>query len=168
MNDWERIVKRCGPAVWRTAWRLLGRHSDAADCYQEAFASALEIARRERVRNWKALLRQLATRRALDILRRRYRASEHRDEAADVETLAGDGGNPVKAAEAGELAERLRGGIARLPERQAEAFCLRFVERMSYRGIARRLGVDTNAVGVLLHRARKRLGELLEVSDEGR
>ena len=161
MNDWERIVKRCGPTVWRTAWRLLGRHADAADCYQEAFASALEIARRERVQNWKALLRQLATRRALDILRRRYRTSEHREEAVEVAMLATEVGNPVKTAEAGELAERLREGIARLPQRQAEAFCLRFVEGMSYRGIARRLGMDTNAVGVLLHRARKRLGELL-------
>ena len=38
---WEDIVDRHGPLVWRCAYRLLGNHAAAADCYQEAFAAAL-------------------------------------------------------------------------------------------------------------------------------
>ena len=73
MTDWRNIVSRHGPAVWRTAYRLLGAHADAADCFQEAFLAALQMSRRQRVRSWPALLQTLTTRRALDELRRRIR-----------------------------------------------------------------------------------------------
>ena len=62
-----------GAAVWRTAYRLLGNRADADECFQEAFLAALEVSRREPVRDWGALLRRLAAARALDRLRRRYR-----------------------------------------------------------------------------------------------
>ena len=39
--DWPAIVREHGPLVWRTALRILGDDSEAADCYQETFISAL-------------------------------------------------------------------------------------------------------------------------------
>ncbi len=63
--DWQMIVKKHGPAVWQTAYRLLGNNTDAADCFQETFVSALEVSRRQRVRNFSALLVRLATTRAI-------------------------------------------------------------------------------------------------------
>ena len=66
MTDWQSIVQEYRNLVWQTAYRVLGNETDAADCFQEAFISALEVDRRERVRNWAALLRRLATTRALD------------------------------------------------------------------------------------------------------
>ena len=73
MLNWDNIVALNGPLVWRTAYRLVGCEADAADCYQEAFAAALSISRRESVRNWPALLQKLATVHALDRLRRRFK-----------------------------------------------------------------------------------------------
>jgi len=64
--DWQMIVKKHGPAVWQTAYRLLGNHTDAADCFQETFVSALKVSRKQRVRNFSALLVRLATMRAID------------------------------------------------------------------------------------------------------
>lgn len=164
MIDWDGIVTEHGPMVWRTACRLLGRVEDAQDCLQETFLSALKFCRRQRVRNWPALLRRLATSRALDRLRRLVRHRRHEDDA-DVETLTGRQANPNQAMQAAELAARLREALAELPERQAEVFALHFFEQMEHRQIAQVLRLSANAVGVVLHQARQRLRVLLRVDD---
>lgn len=161
MTNWAEIVHRHRGVVWQTAFRLLGNRDDAADCFQETFLAALELSRRQRVRNWPALLRRLCTCRALDELRRRLRLAARRDEPGDWSDVVGENPGPVQQAQAAELSERLREALADLPERQAEVFCLRFVSDLSYREIARALGLRASAVGALLHRARKQLREVL-------
>ena len=161
MTDWESIVEEYRPLVWQAAYRVLGNEADAADCFQEAFISALEVARREQVRNWAALLRRLATTRALDRLRQRRRRAAHFDVMPEEMPLEGDDPEPFEMVEATELSERLRTALAHLPEQQGQVFCLRFLENQSYREIARQLEIKSSAVGVLLHRARSRLRELL-------
>ena len=81
--------------------------------------------------------------------------------------LASREANPGQEAEADELAERLRAALAQLPADQAEVFCLSCLDKLSYREIGERLRLTTNAVGVLLHRARQRLRELLAPVDAG-
>jgi RNA polymerase sigma factor (sigma-70 family) len=58
----------------------------------------------------------------------------------------------------------LRELLAQLPPREAQAFCLRYVNDMSYRQIARTLGLGTGAAGVLLHRAKTKLRQSFELS----
>ncbi len=70
--DWQIIIEKHGPAVWKTAYRLLGNRADAADCFQETFLSALRFRRRRQVRNFQALLIHIATARAMDQLRQRF------------------------------------------------------------------------------------------------
>ena len=161
MADWQSIVKKHTPLVWRTVYRLVGNDADAGDCLQETFVSALAVAQREPVRNWAALLRHLATSRGLDCLRVRIRHNERY--GADSEAVTGVAGNPspLQMAQEQELRSQLRRALTELPADQAEAFCLRFLEDMSYRAIARQMQIKTNAVGVLLYRARKGLRELL-------
>lgn len=161
MDDWQTLVAEHRQRVWQVAWRLLGNEADAADCFQEAFLSALQISRREKVRHWPALLSRLATHRALDRLRNRLRHAEHHGDLADWTTVASANPGPVEEAEAAELAARLRRALADLPPEQAEVFCLRSVDGLSYKDIAREMNLTTSAVGVLLHRARGRLQELL-------
>ena len=165
MTTWSEIVSRHSGLVWQTAYRLLGNHADAADCFQEAFLAAVELSRRERVRNWPGLLQQLATRKALDQLRSRAGRSRFRDKDPDWATVASPNPGPPQEAEAAELAASLRAALSELPDRQAEVFCMRFLSELSYRDIARLLGLSTSAVGVLLHRARSRLREMLSPAD---
>ena len=73
MTNWETIVANEGPAVWRTLWRLLADREDVEDCFQETFVAALKVARLQTVQCWPALLCSLATARAMDVLRKRYR-----------------------------------------------------------------------------------------------
>jgi RNA polymerase sigma-70 factor (ECF subfamily) len=146
--------------VWQTAYKLLGNTADADECFQETFLAALEVARREPVQCWRALLKRLAIARAIDCLRQRRRRGS-RTEAADLNNVPSAEPAPSRSAEDQELAQRLREALARLPPQQAEVFCLHCLEGESYEEIARYLAVSTNAVGVLLHRARQRLRKLL-------
>jgi RNA polymerase sigma-70 factor, ECF subfamily len=162
MVDWDAIVAREGPAVWRTAYRLVGNRADAEDCFQETFLAALPIFRRERVDHPQALLQRLATARALDRLRRRYRRA--RRESTGVVELGdvhGDELPPSQLAESAELSERLRAALAALPPKQAQAFCLFYLDGWDYVRIAGQLAASVSGIGVLLHRARHRLRELL-------
>ncbi len=164
MIDWQIVIEKHGPAVWQTAYRLLGNRTDAADCFQETFVCALEISRRQRIRNFSALLRRLATTRAIDQMRWRFRRSHRNAVSADWAAVPSTNPGPAQMAQQQELAARLRESLTQLPRQEAQVFCMRYINDMSYRQIAKALGIKTNAAGVLLHRARAKLRESFEVS----
>jgi RNA polymerase sigma-70 factor (ECF subfamily) len=164
MIDWDELMRREGAAVWRTAYRLLRNQADADECFQETFLAALELSNRQPVRNWPALLQRLATSRAIDRVRKRLRRRQ-REEVADLAQFPGEDGDPSQHAEAEELAGALRWAIAQLPSRQAEVFCLHEIGDWSYQQIADQLGITAGAVGVILHRTRQKLQQLLKMQD---
>ena len=164
MDEWANLVQQHGPAVYRSAWRLLGNEADAADCYQDAFVSAVKISRRTTVRSWPALLHRLVTVRALDRLRQRARASRRREDG-DPGQVPSRRAGPLEQLQADELAGRLRTVLATLPPKWAQAFCLRTFDELSYEQIAEAMDVPAAQVGVLLHRCRARLRELLDASE---
>jgi RNA polymerase sigma-70 factor (ECF subfamily) len=163
-HDWQTVVEGYGPLVWQTAYRLLGNPADVADCFQETFLTALEVSRRQHVRNLPGLLIRLATTRAIDRLRQRIRRDRHESGAYDSDRSA-EGADPLEQIETQDLAEHLREAIGRLPSQEANVFCLRYLNDMSYVQIARELKIRVNAVGVSLHRAKARLRELLTATD---
>lgn len=168
--DWDGLVSREGPAVWRAVRRVLGDHADAEDVFQETFIAAVELARREPVRQWRGLLLRLAHARAIDRLRARYRrlgreGAADPGDALDFESVASASPGPADRAQASELSERLRAALAHLPERQAEVFCLFCLEGWTYQEISEHLSMSIDAVGVNVHRARAKLKLLLEPSE---
>ena len=167
MPDWDEIVGEHGQLVWRTAYRLLGNHADASDCFQETFVSALSAAGREKVENWGGFLLRLATARALDRLRHRRRQSG-RGESLDEAVVACPAPGPHRMAECNELDEQIRQALAELPPKQAEAICLHYLDRSSYKEVGKHLGIAGNAVGSLLHRARAGLRRALGPVASGR
>lgn len=169
MTEWDVIVANQGPAVWRTLWRLLADRADVEECFQETFVAALKLSRRRTVECWPALLCSLATARAIDQLRKRYRHGGRWHNCARSEGSTGhrlaeaastDAG-PAEQAVAAELSERLREALSQLPERQAEVFYLHALCGWSHRELGERMCMTDNAVGVTIHRARQRLRELL-------
>ncbi len=160
--DWQVVVKKHGPIVWKTAYRLLGNHTDTADCFQETFVCALEISRRQPVRSFPALLIRLATARAIDRLRQRMRGPNISTDTADCAVVPSNEVEPYQQVQAKELAIGLREALAQLPQQEAQIFCLRYLNNMSYRRIAKELGIKISTAGVLLHRTRTKLRVHLE------
>lgn len=161
MTDWSQLVEQHGPIVWKTVYRLVGNDADAADCFQDAFVSAWELQQKEPVHNWLGLLKRLATTRALERLRQRYRESSRHAALPDNELADSAATDPSAEAESGELAEQLRDAIAQLDSLQAEVVCLAYLKSLSYQEIAETMGITVNHVGVLLNRARSNLKERL-------
>jgi RNA polymerase sigma-70 factor (ECF subfamily) len=159
--DWQTIVTDYGPLVWRTAYRLLSDHSDAADCFQETFLAAFEISTRQHVRNVPALLTRLATMRAIDRLRQRSRRQRREAELDEWRASPQGPADPLGRLQNAELGKQLAQALGQLPPREANVFCLRYLNDMSYREIARQLNVKAATAGVLLHRARTKLRSVL-------
>jgi RNA polymerase sigma-70 factor (ECF subfamily) len=163
LTDWAGIVREHGPLAYDTAWRILGHAGDTEDAVQEAFLNALGIQRQRAVRNWGALLRHLATCRALDLLRKRRRLAP-----LAVELPAPRASHPEAVAVATESVALLRQALARLPDREAEVFALRYFGQLSNPEIAEVLQIKTGAVAAALHKARLQLQALLVPSRDER
>jgi RNA polymerase sigma-70 factor (ECF subfamily) len=169
MTDWLAIIREHGPLVWRTAHRILNHEAEAADCFQRTFVSAVEVEATQPIRNWPAILTRLATTRALEQLRVRYR-QEGRNVPLTEDPVGGEN-EAFERASAGELADRLRVALAGINPRQANVFCLVCLEGRSNLEAAAELGITAAHAGVLLQRARAALRERLQVFDpihEGR
>jgi RNA polymerase sigma-70 factor (ECF subfamily) len=149
MHDIAAIVAAHGDVVWRIAVQLLSNDEDARDCYQQTFLDAVRLSDKG-VTNWRSLLASIATRRAMDQLRRRYREREMVS-TADVEPF-GDS-PPDRRILDEELRQRIRAALASLPVAQAEAFWLRHVEDLATGEVARQLELKPGHVRVLVHRA---------------
>jgi RNA polymerase sigma-70 factor (ECF subfamily) len=163
MIDWGAILAEHGPTVWRTVYRLLNHHDDALDCYQETFVAAFRFAHPERIGDWRSFLASLATRRAMDRLRQRYRSARCSIPLDAVPEPCSEADGPIQEARANELMERVREGMAELPDKQAEVFWLSCLEGLSHQQIAAHMEVPAGEVRVLLHRARTRLGAVLNL-----
>src|SRR5215467_8412220 len=136
MIDWGAILEQHGSTVWRTVYRLLGHHDDALDCYQETFLAALRFAQAHTIEHWPSFLVSLATRRAMDRLRQRYRSGRRFLPLDTVPEPSSEVDGPLPQARANELLERVREGMAELPEKQAEVFWLSCLEGLSHQQIA--------------------------------
>ena len=56
---------------------------------------------------------------------------------------------------------QLQKAIIELPIQEAQVFCMHYLNDMSYRRIANELNIKTNAVGVLIYRAKEKLKKTL-------
>lgn len=164
MSDWDEIVHSLGPMVFGVTWRILGHAADAEDVVQEVFIEALRLQHSQAVKHWAPLLRRLATYRALDRLRQRRTAVSLN---LNGHALVAHSPGPEEVAVGRELATRLRGAVGQLAKQEAEVFCLRYFEDLSYQAIAETLGVSPQAVATALHKARARLAVLLEEAVRG-
>ena len=153
-GSFESLVQQYGRLVLNTALRVLGDVNLANDVHQEVF---LAVWRRwasyNGQVNWTAYLYRATVRKALEAVKQRSR------------TQGGDGipepysqrEGPGQALAAEELRKGLAAALARLPERQAEAFVLIRLEGLDASQAAGLIGCSPDTVRVHLHRAVKRL-----------
>ena len=162
MVNWKSTIKEHGPRVWSIVYRILGNEADASDCFQEVFVNAVQTSRKQKIRNMEAFLGLTATQRGVDLLRKRrpnFRLHRTND---NCQTLESTEPTPVIGIQSKELSEQLRMALSKIPQQEAEVFCLRILNEFSYRQIAEEMNLNENYVGVLINRARQKLQELLK------
>ena len=114
-------------------------------------------------RSFRSWLLSIAAHHCIDLLRRRSRQARIFDpREMDTEALAAGGPSPLHGELDAERARAVTGAIDALPERYRAPLVLRFFAEQSYAEIAATLDLNEAQVGMLLHRARRRLRELLE------
>jgi RNA polymerase sigma-70 factor (ECF subfamily) len=154
------VVAAHADAVWRTAFRLLNNREDALDCYQQTFLDAMRL-KDGAVRSWHSALCCIATRRAMDQLRRRYRERQVTTRGnIELTTEA----PPDRRALHEDLRQQVRQALTMLPPQQAEAFWLRHIEQISPSEVAEQMNIQPGNVRVLVHRAADELRRMLGAS----
>ncbi len=163
-EEFEALLGAQSTSVWRLVVRVLGDDGpDAADCFQQAFVElALRHKRSHDIRQMPALLKRIATARAIDTVRRRIRERGRSRPVEGVEVTSRQSLQPDALAEANEFIDALRAELAALPDAQATAFVLTQIDGLPHDEAAVAMGVTRNHLNVLLHRARAQLRDKLE------
>ena len=157
----EELVELTHRRVYSLAFRLTGDRAEAEDVSQEAylrmFRGLAGFREEARFETW---MHRIVTNCAISMLKRRGRFGDVLVE--EPEDL------PVPDTTAPLLAERdsLTRALDELPEGQRIAVLLKDVYGLSCKEIGEEIGIEEGAVKVRLHRARKRLRELLDEPDE--
>jgi RNA polymerase sigma-70 factor, ECF subfamily len=160
MDFWE-VYDRYYSRVRGYAASMLRDATASDDVVQETFLRAqahLDAVREpDKVSAW---LFRIAHNLCMDHLRAR-RASRI-DPAADPEASGACDSSVLRDLERGQMSDCVREKIDRLPETDRAVILLYDIMELSHAEIADVLGIETGAVKVRLHRARKKLREVLE------
>ena len=157
--------------TFRLVCAILHNEADASDVCQEVWLTVwkhLPTFRAEsRFSTW---LHPIATRRALDHLRKRRRWFDRflpfdtgNDNAVQVAEPATTE-NASSLAEGNETVARVRAALASLPPKHRAVLALRELEGLSYEEIAQATGIPAGTVMSRLHHARRLLAEKLKDS----
>ena len=159
-----QLMTRHREAVFRFARNYSGNADDALDLTQETFVAAFGgLDRYENTRPFRPWLLRIALNKCRDWSRaravRRLFTFAVPVEAADAVPDPYPGPD-TQAADARELA-RVSVGIARLPDALKAPLILHAIDGLSQAEVAQTLGISEKAVEVRVHRARKKLVEML-------
>jgi len=169
----ERLVARHEAALYRLAWRMLGRREEALDAVQETF---LRIFRGLASFRGDAAFRTWATGIVINVCRNRLAGAETRAARRSRPLDAGgrNGGEsrelplpdpapgPEAAARGAELRRALGRALAELTPEHREVLLLCEMQGLSYEEAAAALGCRLGTVRSRLARARGALRERLE------
>lgn len=160
---YHRLLQSITPYLRGITRRYLGRGEDAEDALQEVLMIVHGIRHTyERGRPFKPWLSTLATRRCIDVLRKRRQRLKYEIEAGDdlgEHPHAGHG--PEESASRQHAAGVLRQAVAALPERQREAVRLLRLNELSLSEAAAQSEQSVGSLKVACHRALKSLQAML-------
>ena len=156
-------MQRYGHELVTLLWRILGNEQDVCDAYQTVF---LRLAHRDggRKPRWvKAYLFRTASNTAISVLRRRF---AERKMLSGMEREAQDWEVHDASFDGRHLAESLRRHLAELPEHLRNVVTLRDLGELSYREVARIMGISVGTARVYRCKAVQVLAEWMNEEEE--
>jgi RNA polymerase sigma-70 factor (ECF subfamily) len=149
----ETIVNTYSRQVLNTAIRILGDRQKALDVHQEVFLAIWQRWHSYNGQtNWTGYLYRTTVRKAIELAKksRKETPMEHLPEQTSNEM-------PQSQLEEAELAKKIKDGLSKLPQRQADVFVLSKIEGLKNEQIAQIFQCSSGTVRVHLHRAIKTL-----------
>jgi RNA polymerase sigma-70 factor (ECF subfamily) len=157
----EQLVRRYQGPVLNFIYRQIGERHAAEDLTQDVFMRVYRAAPnfepRGKVSSW---IFKIAFNLSLNEKKRMRRSRRFFDALREQKSVGGGDATP-DVLEMREREVSIMVALGKLPENQRAAIHLRTVEGLSYLEVSEALSVSVPAVESLLHRARKRLRELL-------
>ena len=165
----ESLLTPLEGRIWRICWHYTGEREAASDCAQETMLKiwrSLDSYRGDCA--FETWAYRIAANCCLDAIRK-----TKRDRSESIEPLREAGFDPPdpepgteEKVIAADRRQRLREGIAQLPEDQREALVMTQLEGISYEDAAVRLGVSEGTVKSRVSRAKAKLQEWLAEGGE--
>jgi RNA polymerase sigma-70 factor, ECF subfamily len=161
-HAFEELVRATHAEAYTLACRLVGNEEDARDVVQESYLRAYRGLKSFRGdAQFTTWLYRITANCANTHLSRR---SRHRHEELTDDARVPDldpAHDPTARADATVLRDRLTDALRQLPPRLRAVVVLRDVYDLTHEDIAAELGISETAAKVRLHRARRRLRELV-------
>ena len=158
----DELVRRTFVDTFTLARRLTGNEEDARDVVQDAYLRAWrgigKFRGEAQFSTW--MYRITANAAATHVRKRRRHRTEPIDETfepADTRSEA----QPASQAESADSLERIARAVDELPPKLRSLVVLKDVYGLSHEAIAEELGISVPAAKVRLHRARRKLRDLL-------
>lgn len=163
-SAFELLVRRYQDRAYSVALKILGRHEDALDVAQEAFARAfLSIARFRGGSRFYTWLYRILVNLAIDEARARGKETPVPPDTLQPATARGEpAADPCASLEIKELGKEIVRAVASLPVHQRTALTLREIQGLSYKEIALVMNCSIGTVMSRLHAARQKLQQILE------
>ena len=159
----DELVRRSFVDTYTLARRITGNEEDARDVVQEAYLRAWRGIGKFRgdaqFSTW--LYRITSNAAATHVKRRRKHRTETLDDVAEPVELRPDA-QPARVAEATDVLDRLAVALDALPPKLRSVVVMKDVYDLSHESIADELGISVTAAKVRLHRARRRLRDVLD------
>ena len=159
----EQMYRNQGRELWALLYAQCNDADRAHDALQEAFTRLQEQNGAE-IRDLRAWLLRVGRNWLRDVARRQRVAARP---AGFMDDLAGGALDPSAAAEQNETRQRVRDALAQLKTEDREVLVLRYGLSWSSQQIAQALESTAPAIDMRLSRARRRLAELLEHTEQG-
>lgn len=149
------LLQSIAPYVRAVARRYLGRGEDAEDAVQEVLLVVHGIRHTfERGRPFKPWLGTIASRRCIDLLRRRsHRAQHEMADAMDIDYHAHGDLGPEDTLQRNQEARHVRSAVDELPLRQRDAISMLRLQELSLNEASEQSRQSVGSLKVACHRA---------------
>ena len=168
-SAFEELVRATYLDTYTLAARLTGNEEDARDVAQEAYLRAWRgIGKFRGEAQFSTWMYRITANASATLMRKRRRQrTEPLDEMFEpIDTRFED--QPAAMAEASDLLDRLSAAVDELPVKLRQVVVLRDVYGLTHEAIAAELDITETAAKVRLHRARKKLREVVIAGGEER
>jgi RNA polymerase sigma-70 factor (ECF subfamily) len=161
-SAFDELVRRTFVDTFTLARRLTGNEEDARDVVQEAYLRAWRAIGNFRgeaqFSTW--MYRITANAGATHLRKRKRQRAEPLDEVVEPADVRPEG-QPALAAESVDSLQRIGAALDELPPKLRSLVVLKDVYGLPHEVIAEELGISVPAAKVRLHRARRKLRDLL-------